>query len=317
MVIKMKRFKSKKKSNNLIIYIGLFLLSVSFSVKFLYDKDLINNDTLIDLLISDNLGSLEGNISDVDFLLKYALNIDLENGDAVLKSDTEMTPLEVENTPDTFNIDKEIPLVYIYNSHQEEKYQSGILAPYNINPTVLMASKMLKEYLATYGINVLVEEENVAEKLKSLNLKYGSSYKVSRMFLESAYEKNNTLKYFIDLHRDSSKYENTTTDIDGEKYAKLLMVVGLDNPNYEPNLALAEKLKEKITAYNPNLFRGIMKKSGKGVNGVYNQDFNENVMLIEVGGQYNNISEVNNTLKVLAKILSDFIKEDLNEKKEN
>ena len=58
-----------------------------------------------------------------------------------------------------------------------------------------------------------------------------------------------------------------------------------------------------------------MKKSGKGVNGIYNQDFNVNTMLIEVGGQYNNISEVNNTLKIFAQVLRDYIKENLDEEK--
>ena len=35
-------------------------------------------------------------------------------------------------------------------------------------------------------------------------------------------------------------------------------------------------------------------------------------MLIEVGGQYNNIREVNNTLKFLSEILAQYIKEDQN-----
>ena len=93
---------------------------------------------------------------------------------------------------------------------------------------------------------------------------------------------------------------------------KVLFVVGLDHDNYEPNLALAENLRKRIEEYNKNLFRGIMKKSGTGVNGIYNQDFSPNTMLIEVGGQYNNISEVNNTLKVLAPILKEFIEDDMN-----
>ena len=93
----------------------------------------------------------------------------------------------------------------------------------------------------------------------------------------------------------------------------MLLVVGLDHDNYEPNLELAEKLKKKINSYNENLFRGIMKKSGKGVNGIYNQDFHSNTILIEVGGKYNNIREVNNTLKVLANILVEYIKEDMND----
>lgn len=171
-----------------------------------------------------------------------------------------------------------------------------------------MASKILKEYLTDLGFNVIVEEDDVAAKLHSLNWKYGYSYKVSRMFLEDTYKENPSLVYFIDLHRDSSVYEKTTTEIDGEKYAKILFVIGLDHDNYEPNLKLAEDLSTILKKYNENLYRGITKKSGKGVNGIYNQDFNENTMLIEVGGQYNNISEVNNTLKVFAQVLNDYIR---------
>jgi len=303
----MGRFKSKKHFDNKIIYIGLFLLSVAFSIKYLYQEDLINNDTIIEFLIDDNFGNYKNDISDVDFLFKYVLNVNLKKDEVTnSKIDTEIE-LEIPKE-DTITE----PLVYIYNTHQEEKYESVYLSEYNISSTVLIASKILKEYLEELGVGVVVEEENVTKKLHSLNWKYGSSYKVSRMFMESAYKDNPSLKYFIDLHRDSSKYDKTTAEINGEKYARLLFVVGLDNSNYEPNLNLAEKLKIKIKDFNENLFRGIMKKSGKGVNGVYNQDFNPNTMLIEVGGQYNNISEVNNTLKVLASILSEYIKEDMN-----
>lgn len=310
MVNNMGRFKSKRKFNNLIVYIGLFLISIAFTIKYLYTENLIKDDTIVDILVNDNFGNYKNDINEVDFLLKYVLNIELqEDVEIVNKDDSETNKLEVENQ-DKEKISE--PLVYIYNTHQEEKYQSTYLGEYNLSSTVLIASKILKEYLEDLGIGVIVEEDNVTEKLHSLNWKYGYSYKVSRMFMEDACKDNPSLKYFIDLHRDSSKYEKTTTEIEGEKYAKLLFVIGLDHENYEPNLLLAEKLKEKIKNYNENLFRGIMKKSGKGVNGIYNQDFNSNVMLIEVGGQYNNISEVNNTLKVLAKILSEYIKEDMN-----
>lgn len=305
----MGRFKSKKRFNNLIIYIGLFIVSIGFSIKYLYQEKLINNNTLVDILINDNLENDKNNITDVDFLINYLLDVSLKpNNDFANKVEENTEKIEIDKN----EIKVSEPLVYIYNTHQEEKYQSTYLKEYNISPTVLLASKILKEYLEDLGIGVIVEENNVADTLHSMNWKYGYSYRVSRMFMESAKEKNPSLKYFIDLHRDSSKYDKTTTEINGEKYVRLLFVVGLDNKNYEPNLLLAEKLKEKIKKYNENLYRGIMKKSGAGVNGVYNQDFDSNVMLIEVGGQYNNISEVNNTLKVLANILAEYIKEDLN-----
>ena len=307
----MARFKSKKKFNNIFIYLGLFLISVALTIKFLYDNDLVNNNTIVDLLISDNLGNYKNNkITDVDFLLKYALNVDLKKGEKeVTKEEDKEEKVEVEKE-DT-QIDTTKPIIYIYNTHQEEKYQSGTLLPYNITPTIFMASKMLKEYLEDEGIPTLVEENNVADTLRSMNLKYGSSYKVSRMFLEDAKKNNPSLKFYIDLHRDSSIYDKTTTKIDNESYARILFVVGLDNENYEPNLTLAEKLRDRIKAYNEDLYRGIMKKSGKGVNGVYNQDFDPNTVLIEIGGQYNNITEVNNSLKVLAKILALYVKENL------
>ena len=50
-----------------------------------------------------------------------------------------------------------------------------------------------------------------------------------------------------------------------------------------------------------------MKRGGAGVNGIYNQDFSPNTLLIEIGGQYNSISEVNNTVEVLAEVLNEVI----------
>jgi len=303
----MGKFKTKKKVNNFIIYIGIFLISVGFSIKYIYEKKLINENTIIDNLIGNNYSN--ENPLEVDFLLKYLLNIELKNKEKLVdKEENNLNKIEVNDYFDE-------PLVYIYNTHQNEKYESTFLKEYNIPSTVFVASKILKEYLEELGIKVIVEENDIEKKLHSLGWKYGNSYKVSRMFMEEAKSKYPSLKYFIDLHRDSSKYDVTTTEIAGKKYVKLLFVIGLDNDGYELNLGVANKLKEKIINYSNDLFRGIMKKSGSGVNGIYNQDFHPNTMLIEVGGQYNNISEVNNTLSVLASVLAEYIKEEeMNEK---
>lgn len=306
----MAKFRSKRRFNNSIIYFSLFLISVSLTIKYLYDENQIKNGTLVDYLVSDSLGSFKTDINEVDFLLKYALNINLKKETPAIDIEDNSEKLEITENNEVKNETK--PLVYIYNTHQSENYQSANLSPYNISTNVFMASKILKEYLENYGIGTIVEESNVESKLKSLNLKYNGSYKVTRMFMESAVLNEPSLKYFIDLHRDSSKYENTTVSINGESYARILFVVGEENKNYKKNLALVENLRERLENIDKKLVRGIIKKSGKGVNGIYNQDFNQNVMLIEVGGQYNNISEVNNTLKVLAKIISDYIKDDKN-----
>ena len=74
---------------------------------------------------------------------------------------------------------------------------------------------------------------------------------------------------------------------------------------------LANALNEKLKAINPSLSRGVLQKDNAGANGIYNQDFNPNTILIEVGGQYNYIAEVNNSLKVFANVLHDYLKGEL------
>ena len=86
-----------------------------------------------------------------------------------------------------------------------------------------------------------------------------------------------------------------------------MFVVGLEHDNYEENLTLAKTLNEKIKKIAPTLSRGVLEKKGPGVNGIYNQDFNKNTILIEVGGQYNYIEEVNNTLKIMAKVIYEYL----------
>lgn len=236
------------------------------------------------------------NILDEELFIKYTLNLNIDN-----KKSHKV--ISINNKEVLNNID---PLIYIYNTHQLEEYKSNYIEVYNIKPTVLLGSLILKEYLSKYNINSLVEEENLTDMRNNMNLKYGKSYQVSRVMLEKRKEEYPTLKYFIDIHRDSGIYIL-------DKYAKILLVVGLDQNNYQDNLNLSENLCIKVNDYMDGLCRGVMKKSGKNVNGIYNQDFSSNTILIEVGGNNNSIESVNNTMEVLAKILSDIVKEN-NEK---
>ena len=58
-------------------------------------------------------------------------------------------------------------------------------------------------------------------------------------------DKQNTyksLKYYIDIHRDSITKDKTTVIINNKSYAKILFLIGLENPNYQENLIFTEKL---------------------------------------------------------------------------
>ena len=223
-----------------------------------------------------------------------------------------MQTKEIKNNTTQVFYEEQIdnPIVYIYNTHQTESYKYDKLNAYNIDYTVMFASYILQDYLYSLGINSIVETSSISKLLNENNLKYSQSYKASRILLEQSIIDSPTLKYFIDIHRDSSVYEKTTCEIDNIKYAKLLFILGLENEKYLENKVMIEELNNKLKNINDCLSRGILEKQGIGVDGVYNQDFNPNTILIEVGGQYNNIEEVNNSLKVLASILYEYIMED-------
>ncbi len=305
--------RSKLKRGLFKTFILVLLLLVSFAgtFKILYSNISVNidNNTYLDYLVNDSFSKFSlsdlTSLSSTEFLLKYSFGI--ESFNTGIKDVDLMSPVvsEVE-TPDVTN--KE-PTVYIYNSHQTESYRSDFAESFNINNTVYLASHILKEYLEDLGISVIVEENSIVDVLNTNGWKYGSSYRASRILLEQAKNTNPSLNFFIDLHRDAASYERTMVEIDGKKYAKIMFVVGLKHDNYGPNLELANNLNEKIKNFNPDLTRGVLQKNNSGANGIYNQDFDSNTILIEVGGQYNYIEEVNNTLKVFANILYDYFEE--------
>ena len=264
-----------------------------------------NNNTFIDY-VSNDFNYIKTPTKDVNRNnIKFYDIINYEYKKIAFNKAKPTIPKEVEvikNTKDT----KE-PIVYIYNTHQKEEYTAEKNEPYNITPTVLTTSYMLEEQLLKHGIKSVVEESSVSEALNKNKWKYASSYKVTKTFLEKAKEKYPSLKFYIDVHRDSVKYSITTKTINDKKYARVMFLIGLENKNYEENLKVTEAINNEVEKKYPGLSRGIYKKKGKGVNGVYNQDFSSNCILIEFGGNKNTIDEVYNTVIALGEIISNYI----------
>ena len=175
---------------------------------------------------------------------------------------------------------------------------------------MIEAGNLLKEKLSLYNINSVVEDKRVSTYLDKENLAYNKSYIISRRFLEDVILKYPSLNYFIDVHRDSVDGDATTTIIDNKSYAKIMFVLGLENPDYLENKEVIMKLNDFINEHYPNLSRGIYEKQGSGVNGVYNQDFHKNTILIEVGGIDNNYEEVLNSTEIITKALYHIIGEE-------
>lgn len=206
--------------------------------------------------------------------------------------------------PAVLPVIKEVPeslkkyRVYIYNTHQKEGYAS--------NQTVYHAAYDLKKALENDVLEVVVEDGNITEFLNANNYNYNYSYVASRYFIKEELEKNN-YDLIIDLHRDAISKSASTVTIDGKNYAKVLFVIGTKYDSYQKNYELATSLHKAIAAKYPTLTRGVLLQEGKNVNGIYNQDLNSNMILLELGGNYNSYEEVKNTIDLVAPIIGEYI----------
>ncbi len=320
----MKRFKAKKKRKyyliKILFIIGLIYVSFSYSFKFLYNKkikDKVSNKVIINYLLKTSANNLietnkNNDLFNINFnssslLLKTSMNHLIDDSAVVFEDsyDEESIVTKYFEDPNKYNVKK--PLIYLYNSHQLEDYSNSNVNMYDASPNVLMASYILKEKLNDLNIPTIVEETDITELLNINNWKYSYSYKASRMLVEDALAKNDSLKYIIDIHRDSVPKNTTTLTLNNKSYAKILFVVGIEHENYEQNIAIAQKLSDIVNSKCDSLSKGILKKGGKGNNGIYNQDLSSNALLIEVGGPENTIDEVTNTLTVIANSLYDLV----------
>ena len=89
----------------------------------------------------------------------------------------------------------------------------------------------------------------------------------------------------------------------------LLFVLTKKHKNYKENEKFVKNLNTRINEKIKNLSRGIMNRE----DAIFNQDLSPYAILLEVGGVDNTIEEVNNTLEVIAKVLNEYINEELNE----
>lgn len=323
-----KRFKAKKRRKIKKIYVFMLILFIcAFVTTFkLMQKLKISesNSDIVEFMLEDTNHHLDVSSSNLvrslgnilfSFNPKEPLSI---ISDTFLYQDNKESDfkavfmsnegnIKTDDIVDENKVDVTKPVVYLYNTHGTEEYSMENREIHNITPNVLFASYVLKEKLTSLSIPTIIEERSVKDYLNSNNLAYYQSYNASRVYFKEAMEKYPSLNYFIDIHRDSIKKDASTAVINGVSYAKVMFVVGLDNPGYQSNLDLTNKINDKLKEKYPEISRGISTKQGEDVNGIYNQDLHKNAILIECGGVENTIDEVSNTMNIIGEILSEVI----------
>lgn len=199
--------------------------------------------------------------------------------------------------------------VLLYFTHNHEAYspvtkaKNGKVAVSHHEENIERFGEKLSKQLANYEVQgQLLDVDNMAVQAKQKR-PYSQSYATIRSFVSDQLAEE-SYDLVIDLHRDSIGRQHTTVEVDGVSYAKVAFVVGLDHEQYKKNEATAEALQQQMEKRVPGITRPLIRKSGKGVDGKYNQDLHPSLILIELGGMENNEKELNRTVSVLAESIS-------------
>lgn len=281
----MNRFDTRNIKNKVMKY--LIALLIIFSYYFI-----LKNTNFLDI-IKEKIENKYNNSE---------INIEKLKTEIVYKSLNKIVDLTDINISKNISLSSN-NLVYIYNTHDTEKYTLPFTSDYSIIPDVTLVSKMLKEYLKSYNIDSYIEISKTKDYLKKNKLKYSDSYEASRYYLEKNLNKN--YKLIIDIHRDSLRHKYTLYEKDNKKYARILFIIGSSNKNYKKNKEVAENLNNRLNSKYKGISRGVTIREDTA----YNQDLNERIILVKIGGIDNTLEELNNTIEVFSKVINDYIKE--------
>ena len=204
--------------------------------------------------------------------------------------------------------------IMIFHTHTCESYTptenyqyeaSGTFRTIDLNYSVARVGDSLSEQLISYGYNI------IHDKTYHDYPAYSGSYGRSMATVENLLISHPGTDIIIDLHRDA--IADTTyapsVKIGDEVVSQLMFVIGtegggLEHPNWIQNLQFAVKVQQKANELYPGLFRPILMSNSR-----YNQHLGKAACIIEVGATGNTLEQSMASMKYLAKVLDEVLKQ--------
>lgn len=233
-------------------------------------------------------------------------------GSVTVKNLTDIKLTEEILKPD-YNVKNKNDIL-IFHTHTCESYTptkansyeaSGNYRTTDLDYSVVSVGRELKEKLRKFKFNVTQNET------KHDYPAYSGSYTRSLKTVEEMLEENKDAEILFDVHRDavgSNSNYAPTVEINGEKVAQLMFVVGTNDgggkhPNWKNNLKFAVKVQEKANEMYPGLFRSINLRSA-----TFNQRVTNAATIVEVGATGNTLEEAKASMKYFAEVLNEVLK---------
>lgn len=205
--------------------------------------------------------------------------------------------------------DKNNPLVFIYQSHNQEAYNvKSSNEAYHETDNVTMVGKQLSKALEGKNIFAIHDDTDIFAVLEERNLTINDSYNVSREKLQETLKKHTSIEMVLDIHRDSQERKFTTVNINGKDYAKIGLVVSKSSGHYEENRDFANNLHQKLEKLYPGISRGVIVK-GENPRNTYNQEIQKQSVLLDIGGIENTMEEAFRATDALAEAIKEIVQE--------
>lgn len=193
-------------------------------------------------------------------------------------------------------------LVGVYYTHNGESYagDGGVdrVEP-GKNGDIVDIGRALVDELNKLGVKA-IHSEQVNDTI--YNQSYDNSFKVAQKMLEE----NPTIRILLDLHRDGlpPQVGKSVVRIGDKDTAKILIVLGQNNPTWEKNDLVANSIIQAAEELYPGFFFNNIRYASKAR---YNQHLTNGALLLEVGSQLNNKQEALNTIQPLAQVLKEYL----------
>jgi len=213
---------------------------------------------------------------------------------------------------------KDEPAVLILDTHATESYvEDGTefyAPPFTAerttdpNKSIVLIAAELRKKLEEYHIPVIQ-----STKLHDA-VSFKDSYVRSLETMEEYLEKYPSIKYVIDVHRDSliaadgEKYK-PTIKINGKDCSQVMMVIGTDDggayhPDWRDNLTFAAYLQQKMNDKYPMFARPINLRNAR-----FNQHTTKGSIILEVGSCGSSFSEALYAAELFGECLAELILE--------
>lgn len=166
---------------------------------------------------------------------------------------------------------KEKKEVGLYHTHSDESYKpSSGKESEPEGGDIHEVSEALAKSMRKKGIKVHYDDANHTPH-------DGGAYERSRRTALKLVRKGPDA--LLDIHRDGvPKASEYVTEVNGEKTARIRLVVGRQNPKMKVNSKFAKYLKAAADKTYPGLMKGILYAKGK-----YNQDLSPRSVILEFG----------------------------------